>query len=142
MHSLHSLHVGPLCNECNETGGRALARLKRDRAFGIPQDGHAIVKKRIEEWIVIEAAAETTVAVAHEINNVLTALTMNAELLANDASPEEIPELAAEVLAASNRIAAIVKRLRNVSDLKSVDYMGDKRMLDLSSGPHKAPNAT
>jgi PAS domain S-box-containing protein len=81
--------------------------------------------------------AETTVAVAHEMNNVLTALTMNAELLAHDASPEEIPALAAEVLAASNRIAAIVKRLRNVADLKSVDYLGDKKMLDLSSGPHK-----
>ncbi|MEA2763236.1 MAG: two-component system, sensor histidine kinase and response regulator [Gemmatimonadaceae bacterium] len=82
--------------------------------------------------------AETTVAVAHEINNVLTALAMNAELLAHDASPEEIPALAAEVLAASNRIAAIVKRLRNVAALKSVDYIGDKKMLDLSSGPHKA----
>jgi PAS domain S-box-containing protein len=81
--------------------------------------------------------AETTVAVAHEINNVLTALTMNAELLADGASPEEVPELAAEVLAASNRIAAIVKRLRSVADLRSVDYLGDKKMLDLSSGPHK-----
>jgi PAS domain S-box-containing protein len=82
--------------------------------------------------------AETTVAVAHEINNVLTALTMNAELLAHDASPEEIPALAEEVLSASNRIAAIVKRLRNVADLKSVDYLGDKKMLDLSSGPQQA----
>ena len=82
--------------------------------------------------------AETTRAVAHEINNILTALSMNAELLAHDASPEEIPALAQEVLEASNRIAAIVKRLRNVADLKSVEYLGDKRMLDLSSGPHKA----
>ena len=82
--------------------------------------------------------AETTVAVAHEMNNVLTALTMNAELLAHDASPEEIPELAAEVLSASNRIAAIVNRLRNVVDLKSVDYLGDRKMLDLSSD---VPNA-
>jgi PAS domain S-box-containing protein len=85
--------------------------------------------------------AEATVAVAHEMNNVLTALTMNAELLAHDASPEEIPALAAEVLSASNRIAAIVKRLRNVADLKSVDYLGDKKMLDLSSGPHEVPTA-
>ena len=82
--------------------------------------------------------AETTVAVTHEMNNVLTALTMNAELLAHDASPEEIPSLAAEVLAASNRIAGILKRLRKVTDLKSIDYLGDKKMLDLSSGPHKA----
>jgi len=85
--------------------------------------------------------AETTVAVTHEINNVLTALTMNAELLATDASPDEIPSLAAEVLAATNRIGGIVKRLRNVADLRSVDYLGDKKMLDLSSGPHKAQKA-
>ena len=83
--------------------------------------------------------AETTVAVAHEMNNVLTSLTMNAELLVHDASPEEIPALSAEVLLASNRIAAIVKRLRDAVDLKSVDYLGDKKMLDLSSGPPKAP---
>jgi PAS domain S-box-containing protein len=82
--------------------------------------------------------AETTRAVAHEMNNILTALSMNAELLAHDASPEEIPALAQEVLDASNRIAAVVKRLRNVTDLRSVEYLGDKRMLDLSSGPHKA----
>jgi PAS domain S-box-containing protein len=86
--------------------------------------------------------AETTIAVAHEMNNVLTALTMNAELLATDASPEEIPELAAEVLAAADRIASIVQRLRRVSDLKSVEYLGDKKMLDLSSGEHKARKAT
>ncbi|MDQ6872672.1 MAG: PAS domain S-box protein [Gemmatimonadota bacterium] len=82
--------------------------------------------------------AEATIAVAHEMNNVLTTLMMNAELLATNASPEEIPGLAAEVLAASNRIVGIVKRLRNVADLRSVDYLGDKKMLDLSSGPHKA----
>lgn len=76
--------------------------------------------------------AEVTIAVAHEMNNVLTVLTMNAELLAHDASPEEIPEIAAEILSASNSITAIVQRLRNVADLKSVNYLGDKKMLDLS----------
>jgi len=76
--------------------------------------------------------AEATVAIAHEMNNVLTALTMNAELLAQDASPDEIPEIVAEILAASNRIATTVRRLRNVADLKSVEYLGDKKMLDLS----------
>lgn len=77
--------------------------------------------------------AETTVAVAHEINNVLTVLTMNAELLAQDACPDEIPEMAGEILSASNRIAAIVQKLRNVVDPKSVDYLGDRKMLDLSA---------
>ena len=83
---------------------------------------------------------ETTIAVAHEMNNVLTVLAMNAELLATDASPDEIPAVAAEILVASNRIAETVKRLRHVADLKSVAYMGDKKMLDLSSRPPNAAN--
>lgn len=77
--------------------------------------------------------AETAIAVAHEMNNVLTVLVMNAELLAHDAAPEEIPGIASEILSAAGRIAATVQRLRNVADLKSVDYLGDKKMLDLST---------
>ena len=82
---------------------------------------------------------EATIGVAHEMNNVLTVLTMNAELLATDASPEEMPGLAAEILQASNRIATTVKRLRNVANMKSVTYLGDKKMLDLSSATGKVP---
>jgi len=39
---------------------------------------------------------ETTIAVAHEMNNVLTVLMMNAELLVSSATPEEIPNIASE----------------------------------------------
>jgi PAS domain S-box-containing protein len=83
------------------------------------------------------AITETTIAVAHEMNNVLTVLMMNSELLANEASPEEIPEIAAEILAAANRIAATVQRLRQVGDPGSVVYLGDEKMLDLSPKPVK-----
>jgi len=76
---------------------------------------------------------EATIAVAHEMNNVLTVLTMNAELLAGDAAPEEVPELAREILDASRRISSTVQRLRNVVDTPSIDYLGEKKMLDLSS---------
>jgi PAS domain S-box-containing protein len=89
----------------------------------------------------LAGVVETTIAVAHEMNNVLTVLAMNAELLATDASPDEIPAVAAEILVASNRIAETVKRLRNVADLKSVAYMGDRKMLDLSSKPPNASNS-
>ena len=95
------------------------------------------LEKRSLQAERLAGVLETTVAVAHELNNVLTVLAMNAELLATDASPEEIPGLAAEILQASTRIAATVKRLRNVADMKSVAYMGDKKMLDLSSTPPK-----
>lgn len=79
--------------------------------------------------------SETTVAVAHELNNVLTALMMNAELLAHGASLEEVPEIASEILSASNRIASTVQRLRKLGDPQSVAYLGEKKMLDLSAGP-------
>ncbi|MFN2637131.1 MAG: PAS domain S-box protein [Gemmatimonadaceae bacterium] len=92
-----------------------------------------------EEWARsqrLTGIAETTVAVAHELNNVLTVLVMNAELLAHDATPEEIPDIAAEILSASNRISATVQRLRNVGEVKSVEYVGDRKMIDLSGrGP-------
>jgi PAS domain S-box-containing protein len=81
----------------------------------------------------LAAIAETTIAVAHEMNNVLTVLVMNAELLIHDAGPEEVPEIAAEILAASQRIASTVQRLRNISDPTSVEYLGEKKMIDLST---------
>lgn len=76
---------------------------------------------------------ETAVAVAHEMNNALTILSMNAELLAHGARPEEVKDLAGEVLSAAKRIAATVAGLRQLADPKTVDYVGQKKMLDLSS---------
>jgi two-component system NtrC family sensor kinase len=110
-------------------GQRALLGLIRD------------ISRRVEAEQALREAqraagiAETAIAVAHEMNNVLTVLVMNAELLAHDATPEEMPGIASEILSASGRIAATVQRLRNVADLKSVDYLGEKKMLDLSTRP-------
>jgi hypothetical protein len=75
------------------------------------------------------------------MNNVLTVLTMNAELLAGDAAPEEVPELAKQILDASRRISSTVQRLRNVVDTPSIDYLGEKKMLDLSAKPTRKPAA-
>ena len=76
---------------------------------------------------------EATIAIAHEMNNVLTVLMMNAELLAHDATPNEVPELATEVLSAANRISSTVQRLRNMIDAPAIAYLGEKKMLDLSA---------
>jgi PAS domain S-box-containing protein len=91
----------------------------------------------------VAGIAETTVAVAHEMNNVLTVLVMNAELLMEGASQEEIPEIAAEILSASQRIAGTVQRLRNITDPGSVEYLGEKMMIDLSRRtPKQSSKAT
>ncbi len=82
---------------------------------------------------------DTAVAVAHELNNVLTILMMNAELLAGDARPDEVKHLASEVLTSAKRIGTTVAGLRQLADPKTVDYVGEKKMLDLSSlNPGKA----
>jgi signal transduction histidine kinase len=87
----------------------------------------------------LKGIAEATVGVAHELNNVVTVLIMNAELLAQEASLEEIPEIAGEILSASQRIALTVKRLRNVTEPRTVEYLGEKKMLDLSSAKSREP---
>jgi PAS domain S-box-containing protein len=89
----------------------------------------------------LRGIAEATIAVAHEMNNVVTVLVMNSELLAQDAKLEEIPEIAAEIMSASKRIASTVQRLRNITDPRTIEYLGEKKMLDLSSRtPTKADN--
>ena len=82
---------------------------------------------------------ETTIAVAHEMNNVLTVLMMNSELLAEGPSPEEMPEIASEILSASNKIAATVQRLRRLGVPDSVAYLGEIKMIDLSANPPAKP---
>ena len=110
-------------------------------AYFIGQMQDVTLQKQMQERSLeaqrLAGVAETATAVAHEMNNVLTVLMMNAELLAHDASAEEIPGITAEILSASSRIAATVHRLRNVADPKSVDYLGDTKMIDLSPTPTK-----
>jgi NO-binding membrane sensor protein with MHYT domain len=84
----------------------------------------------------LEGVAATTVALAHEVNNPLTALMMNVELL-NEVGPEDAPESIAEILAAARRIAAVVTRLTNATDPHSVVYLGSREMIDLST--HDTP---
>ncbi len=80
---------------------------------------------------------ETTIAVAHELNNVLTVLMMNAELLAEDAPEGEMAQIASEILTASNRISLTVQRLRNVGNPVAIEYLGEKKMIDLSQKPSR-----
>lgn len=106
-------------------------------AYFIGQIQDVTLQKEMQERSLeaqrLAGVGETATAVAHELNNVLTVLLMNAELLAHDATTDEVPGITAEILSASKRIAATVQRLRDVADLKSVDYLGARKMLDLSA---------
>jgi len=111
-------------------------------AYFIGQMQDVTLQKQMQERSLeaqrLAGVAETATAVAHEMNNVLTVLMMNAELLAHGATTDEIPAISAEILSASGRIAATVQRLRNVVDPKSVDYLGEKKMIDLSPTADKS----
>ena len=79
----------------------------------------------------LEGVAEATTALAHEVNNPLTSLMMNLELL-DEGLPEDAAESIATIKSAARRIAAVVKRLSDADHATSVAYVGETRMLDLS----------
>jgi two-component system, NtrC family, sensor kinase len=76
---------------------------------------------------------ETALALQHEINNPLAALLGNVALLtAGLAAPGEEAELIKVVAEQATRIGAVVKRLGSLREPRSVRYIGDAKMLDLS----------
>jgi NO-binding membrane sensor protein with MHYT domain len=79
----------------------------------------------------LEGVAEATTALAHEVNNPLTALLMNVEYL-EETGPDQAPESIAAIQAAARRIAGVVSRLTTAANPRSVGYLGESRMLDLS----------
>ena len=80
---------------------------------------------------------ETSIALQHEINNPLSALLGHAELLMleeqdNAAEPNEHVRVIHEQ---ARRIADVVKRLGQLRDPQTVEYVAGSRMLDLSNPP-------
>lgn len=83
------------------------------------------------QWLA--GIGQTALALQHEINNPLMALLTTAQLLAEDAAaPTTYREQASAMLDQTRRIAAVVKRLRELKQPRSVEYVGKSRMIDLS----------
>jgi DNA-binding response OmpR family regulator len=81
---------------------------------------------------------ETSLALQHEINNPLAALLSHAALLdAGMIEDHEKGEVLATIVAQARRIGDVVKRLRQLDNPTSVQYLGQARMIDISPG--KAP---
>jgi DNA-binding response OmpR family regulator len=83
------------------------------------------------QWLA--GIGETALALQHEINNPLAALLGNAALLtAGLAAPDEQAALITVIAEQATRIGAVVKRLASLREPRSVRYVGDSKMLDLS----------
>ena len=77
---------------------------------------------------------ETTIALEHEINNPLSALLGHTELLLMDGTDAEQREQLRIIQEQAARIAAVVRRLAQLKNPQSVEYLGGSRMIDLSTG--------
>lgn len=87
------------------------------------------------------AVAEVAVAINHEINNPLTAISGNLQLLLSRAqglSPDVV-RLLKKIEEGADRILEVTRKLRNLTADKTVPYLGETRMIDLnaSSEPPK-----
>ena len=91
-------------------------------------------KRRAEVELVdarrLSAIGETTLSLQHEINNPLSALLGNAELLLMEMREKgESNELLVVIHEQAMRIADVVRRLRRLENPESVDYVGGTKII-------------
>ena len=93
----------------------------------------AVTQLARAQWLA--GIGETAIAVQHEVNNPLTALMIEAQAIAHlGGANAELRALGESIHAQSERIATIVRRLGQLQDPRSVEYLrGGSRMIDLSS---------
>jgi len=75
---------------------------------------------------------ETSLALQHEINNPLAALLSHAALLEQGMVKEQEKDDAVRtIVQQAKRIGEVIKRLRQLDQPRSVEYLGSSRMLDI-----------
>jgi DNA-binding response OmpR family regulator len=84
----------------------------------------------------LSGIGEATLSLQHEINNPLSALLGNAELMIMELEDRgERNELLDVIHEQALRIAEVVRRLRRLKNPESVDYVGGSRMINLWKEP-------
>lgn len=98
---------------------------------------YALERKRTESALArarwMAGIGETALAVRHEVSTPLHWLVANADLLAV-VPEEERPAVVADIVAGAREISAVLRRLQELDDPRSVQAGGGQRMLDLKSG--------
>lgn len=109
-----------------------LALASAPRTVGAVIDPTALEQKIKSERS--SAVVELAVAVNHEINNPLTALLGNLQLLRlkHQNLPEDLIQKLAVIEESANQISKVTARLMHVSEAPSVEYTGGMKMIDLS----------
>jgi two-component system NtrC family sensor kinase len=95
-------------------------------------------EEKLRKAQYLAGIGETSLALQHEINNPLAALLSNTSLIeANMLTAEETGEALVTIAQMARRIADVVKKLRQLNNPKSVEYLGNARMIDIN--PTGAP---
>jgi len=94
-------------------------------------------RRRAEEELrkarYLAGIGETSLALQHEINNPLAALLSHASLIeARMVEPHEMDEMLATIVQQARRISDVVKKLRELDNPRSVEYLGQSRMIDIN----------
>jgi DNA-binding response OmpR family regulator len=109
---------------------QVLERVRRNRAV---QAALAAAERELLRTERLTAIGELTVTLHHEINNPLMAASAEVELLLSTSGDQARPGLAA-IKTSLDRIRDILRRIRDLREAPSTDYLSGLRMLDLSGG--------
>lgn len=114
------------------TGQRLVARLRIAQRRMAAEAARRDAEEELRRARYLAGIGEATVTLQHEINNPLTGLLGTAELMLLEARQRGLPTDDLEIiLEQAQRIAALVKRVSELRDAKSVAYSGNARMLDI-----------
>lgn len=122
-----------------EINGRVLQHKQKPVGFQIAARD-VTEQKNLRALLVeaerLSAIAQVVVAVRHEINNPLTTVIGNAELLLDRHGDSEgdLKRRLETILDNALRISEIVKRLQEIKQVKTVDYVRGVKMTDLGKG--------
>jgi DNA-binding response OmpR family regulator len=79
----------------------------------------------------LETVRQVVATLAHELNQPLTAVVGNAEILAMDIDEPDASELVGAILREANRMAQVVQRLAEATRVEVKPYIGDLAMISV-----------
>jgi nitrogen-specific signal transduction histidine kinase len=81
----------------------------------------------------LETVRQVVATLAHELNQPLTAVVGNAEILEMDVQDPDAAEMVGVILREANRMAHVVQRLAEATKVDVKPYIGDIKMISVEA---------
>ncbi len=128
--SVFQYTVAPFVNESNQTPGAIIISEDITEKAAMEQE----LKQAEEQATRLQALEEINVALRHEIYNVITPISMNAELIKHSLAGEmpEEEEMAESIINEAKRLHSFIEKLSNMNQISTVSYLEgeDEQMLN------------